>query len=174
LTPEAGHHIDGVGGTCGGSLDGNVYTTAPVTADCTVVANFAIDTFTVTPSAGEHGSIAPATPQTIEYGATASFTLTPETGYHIDGVGGSCGGNLAGNVYTTAPVTADCNAAATFAIYTFTVTPSAGEHGSIAPATPQTVEYDATTSFTLAPDAGYHVDTVDGSCGGTLAGDVYT
>ena len=125
LTANAHHHIESVGGTCGGSLDGNVYTTAPVTADCTVVANFAIDTFTVTPSAGEHGSIDPATPQTIEYGASASFTLTPETGYHIDGVGGTCGGNLAGNVYTTVPVTADCSVVATFAIDTFTVTPSA-------------------------------------------------
>src|SRR5699024_10494875 len=32
--------IDSVGGTCGGTLSGSDYETDPVTADCTVVANF--------------------------------------------------------------------------------------------------------------------------------------
>src|SRR5690606_9807828 len=42
LTPDTGFEIDAVGGTCGGTLDTgtSVYTTAAVTADCTVVANF--------------------------------------------------------------------------------------------------------------------------------------
>src|SRR5690606_16419452 len=40
LTAASGFQIDNVGGTCGGSLAGNVYTTNAVTADCTVIANF--------------------------------------------------------------------------------------------------------------------------------------
>jgi hypothetical protein len=35
-----GHEIDEVTGTCGGSLSDSVYTTNPVTADCTVIASF--------------------------------------------------------------------------------------------------------------------------------------
>ncbi|MGA9340887.1 MAG: proprotein convertase P-domain-containing protein, partial [Rhodanobacteraceae bacterium] len=118
LTPDSGFHIDTVGGTCGGALAGDVFTTDPVTADCTVIANFAADvvTRTVTPSVGTpSGTIAPSTPQTINDGDTTDFTLTPDSGFHIDTVGGTCGGTLAGNVFTTDPVTADCTVVANFA-----------------------------------------------------------
>lgn len=71
---------------------------------------------TVTPSAGAHGSIAPATPQLVYDGAQPVFQLTPDTHYHLLSVGGSCGGSLAGTTYTTNPVFGDCNVTATFAI----------------------------------------------------------
>ena len=41
VTPDAHYRIADVTG-CGGSLDGNTYTTGPITADCTVTATFAI------------------------------------------------------------------------------------------------------------------------------------
>jgi hypothetical protein len=40
LSPEAGHQLYAVNGSCAGSLDGLVYTTAPVLANCTVQAEF--------------------------------------------------------------------------------------------------------------------------------------
>ncbi|HEU4612087.1 MAG TPA: choice-of-anchor Q domain-containing protein [Kofleriaceae bacterium] len=176
LTPAANYHVGAVTGTCGGSLAGNVYTTNAVNADCTVVASFAIDTHTVTPSvSGGNGTISPSTPQSVDHGATTSFTLTPAANYHVGTVTGTCGGSLAGNVYTTNAVDADCTVVASFAIDTHTVTPSvSGGNGTISPSTPQTVDHGATTSFTLTPDANYHVGTVTGTCGGSLAGNVYT
>jgi subtilisin-like proprotein convertase family protein len=42
VTPIAGYHIASVTGTCAGTLSGNTYTTNPVTADCTVIAGFAM------------------------------------------------------------------------------------------------------------------------------------
>ncbi|HEY6942981.1 InlB B-repeat-containing protein [Dokdonella sp.] len=176
LTPAANYHVASVGGTCGGSLAGNTYTTGAVTADCTVVASFAIDTHTVTPGvSGGNGTISPSTPQTVNHGATTSFTLTPAANYHIGTVSGTCGGTLAGNVYTTNAVTVDCTVVASFAIDTHTVTPSvSGGNGTISPSTPQTVNHGATTSFTLTPDPNYHVGAITGTCGGTLAGNVYT
>jgi uncharacterized delta-60 repeat protein len=42
VVAEPGYAVDGVSG-CGGSLAGNVYTTAPAGADCTVVASFRDD-----------------------------------------------------------------------------------------------------------------------------------
>ncbi len=73
-------------------------------------------THTVTPSVGTpSGTITPDTPQTVDDGTTTDFTLTPDSGFHIDTVGGTCGGNLSGNVFTTAPVTADCTVVANFA-----------------------------------------------------------
>ncbi len=44
LSADPGYHIDSVGGTCpAGSLSGNTYTTGAISANCTVVANFAAD-----------------------------------------------------------------------------------------------------------------------------------
>jgi CSLREA domain-containing protein len=43
LTPEPGYSIDSVGGTCPGELDGDEFSTGPITQDCQVVANFSQD-----------------------------------------------------------------------------------------------------------------------------------
>jgi hypothetical protein len=176
LTPAANYHIGTVTGTCNGTLVGNTYTTNAVNADCTVIANFAIDTHTVTPSVtGGNGTITPSTPQTVNHGATTSFTLAPAANYHAGTVTGTCGGTLVGNVYTTNAVNADCTVIASFAIDTHAVTPSVGSgSGTITPATPQSVNHGATTSFTLAAAADYHIANVTGTCGGSLVGNVYT
>lgn len=112
LMPDAHYRIDAASG-CDGSLQGQVYTTAAVSADCTVTASFAAITHTVTPQAGSGGTIAPDLPQTIDEGSSTSFLLTPDAGLAIGQVSG-CGGTLAGNTYTTAPVDADCIVSATF------------------------------------------------------------
>lgn len=114
VTPDTHYEIADVTG-CGGSLNGDTYTTGPVTADCTVNASFAQIMHTVTPAAGTGGSIDPATPQPVGDGDTIQFTVTPSPGYLIDQVTG-CGGALAGDVYTTAPVSADCTVSATFVV----------------------------------------------------------
>jgi hypothetical protein len=169
LTPDIGYSVDKVEG-CGGTLDviTGTYTTGAVTADCSVTASFVINRYTVMPSAGEHGGISPNTPQSVEHGKTTDFTITPDTGYSIDKVEG-CGGTLdvSTDTYTTGAVTADCSVTASFVINRYTVMPSAGEHGSISPNTPQSVDYGKTTSFTLTSEIGYGIDTVEG-CGGTL------
>ena len=126
--------------------------------------------FTVTASAGAGGSISPTTTN-VTPGGTASFTLTPATGYHIAGVTG-CGGTLSGSTYTTGAVNAACAVSATFAINTYTVTAEAGTGGSIDPGS-ASVEHGATASFTVAPAAGYSLVGVSG-CGGTLVGTTFT
>ena len=173
VTPDVHYRIAGVTG-CGGQLAGNVYTTGPITADCTVSATFEISTHTVTPTAGANGSIAPDTPQTVDDGDTTSFTITPDANHVIASVTG-CGGQLVGDTYTTGPITADCTVSATFDIVTHTVTPDAGDGsmGTIDPNTPQTVDDGDTTSFMLTPAPTFVLVSVTG-CGGALVGDVYT
>jgi len=112
VTPVIGHHLESITG-CGGSLNGNTFTTAAITSSCTVNAIFTIDTYTVTPFAGENGSISPEMPQTVNYGTTASFTILPDTGYEIDSVSG-CAGTLSGNTYMTDLITSDCSIMASF------------------------------------------------------------
>ena len=71
---------------------------------------------TITPSVQGAGSIAPTEPQIVADGGQATFTLAPALGHHLDHVGGSCGGTLAGSSYTTAPASTDCTVDAVFAL----------------------------------------------------------
>lgn len=110
VTPDAGYVAD-VAGTCGGLLsDDGVYTTEPVTQDCTVIATFrekADQAWQVTVTAGPNGS-ADTGAHAVADGATLPVTVTPDAGY-VPVVSGTCGGLLSdGGVYTTAPVTQDC------------------------------------------------------------------
>jgi len=83
-------------------------------------------TYIVTPSVnGAGGAISSSVPISAQPGTTASFTLTPNSGYSIGSVGGTCGGSLSGNTYTTQPVTANCTVEAGF-------TQTSPEAGSLA------------------------------------------
>ncbi|WP_083965716.1 Ig-like domain-containing protein [Dokdonella koreensis] len=115
IVPDAGHGISSVTG-CGGSLNGSTYLTAPLAADCEVVASFSggVATHTVIASAGAGGTIAPAGAQTVNEGETMSFLLIPGAGQQVATVAGTCGGVLTDEVFTTAPVTGDCTVQATF------------------------------------------------------------
>ncbi|MBA8882957.1 PQQ-dependent sugar dehydrogenase [Dokdonella fugitiva] len=94
---------------------GNLYVANTATG---VVYRFASsqvgDTHTVTPQAGPGGVLSPATPQVVDEGDTVAFDVQADPGHAIDAVDG-CGGVLAGTLYTTAPIVADCTVAATFA-----------------------------------------------------------
>ena len=135
-------------------------TDADVTADLSVTATFALDTFTITPSAGVNGSISPALAQTVDYGADLTFTITPDLGYLVADV--LVDGISVGPVtsYAFTGVTADHTISASFAIAAFTITPSAGPHGSITPSTPQAVEYGQDKTFTIKPASGYYIADV--------------
>lgn len=65
----------------------------------------------VTASAGIHGTVNPAS-QTVLPGRAATVTVTADPGYVASASG--CGGSLAGTVYTTAAVNADCAVTAAF------------------------------------------------------------
>src|SRR5439155_1095925 len=55
-----------------------------VTGNLTVTANFAINTYTLTYTAGANGSISGTSPQTANYGANgSSVTALPNAGYHF-------------------------------------------------------------------------------------------
>ncbi len=125
------------GGTLTMGRSSYTYTVGPVAANCTVVASFvriisfaplhlvnmqgggrqfsaspvavrtAAQTLTVTPVVDEHGEINPDEPQEVKYNGILTFVVTPGEGYAITSVTG-CGGRLAGNVYTTAPIREDC------------------------------------------------------------------
>lgn len=169
VTPDEGYSITSVSG-CGGELNGTTFTTAAVTAACTVTASFAINSYTVTVDAGAGGNLAPESAN-VNYGSTTSFTVTPDTGFEIASVSG-CGGTLDGSTFTTAAVTANCTVSASFSLRSYNLTASAGTGGGISPASVDVTHGDS-TSFTLSTDTGYEIAAVTG-CGGTLDGSTYT
>ena len=98
-----------------------------------MTANFAINTFTLTYTAGANGSISGASPQTVNYGADGSLvTAVPDANYHFVNWSDA---SIA-NPRTDLNVTADLSVTANFAIDTYTLTYTAGaerhDHGHVA------------------------------------------
>jgi hypothetical protein len=169
VTPATGYSINQVTG-CGGNLVGSTYTTGPVIAACSVEASFALTGHNVSVTAGAGGSVFPLS-QTVNHGMTATFTLTPTTGYSIDQVTG-CGGSLVGNTYTTGVISTACTVEARFALNSYSVTTAVSAGGRIFPAS-QTVEHGATATFTLERDDGFGITRITG-CGGSRYGEFFT
>jgi hypothetical protein len=68
---------------CGGMLSGNTYMTGPIAGNCTVTAMFAINTFTITASAGTGGSISPSGTVSVNYEANQTFSIKSNKDYRI-------------------------------------------------------------------------------------------
>jgi uncharacterized repeat protein (TIGR02543 family) len=93
-----------------------------VIADSTISATFAINTFTITASAGSYGTISPSGSVTVDTGANQAFSITPDANYHVDTV--KVNGLPIGAVpsYTFYSVGADSSISASFAINPYSVT----------------------------------------------------
>jgi len=164
-----GNHVASVSGCNGAAYTGSgnavagyTYTTGPVMADCTVTATFAINSYTLTYTAGANGSITGASPQTVNHGGRGTaVTAAPEGGYHF--VQWSDGST--GNPRTDTNVTGNISVTATFAINSYTLTYTAGANGSITGAGSQAVNHGGSgTAVTAVPEGGYHfVQWSDGS-----------
>ncbi len=128
-------------------------TTVATAGDHTLYAHWTINTYTLTYSAGSHGSITGTSPQTVNYGGSgAEVTAVADTNYHF--VQWSDGILTAAR--TDTPVTENVSLTASFAINTHTVTYSAGSHGSITGTSPQTVDHGGSgTEVTAVADSGY-------------------
>jgi hypothetical protein len=176
VTPDTGYHVGDV--RVDGASQGPIgsYTFNNVTANHTITAAFAINTYTITPTTGSNGSIAPSAPQTVNYGGSITFTIAANTGYHISDVrvDGVPQGQI--GTYTFNGVSANHTLTAAFAINTYVITPTAGANGSIAPSTPQTVNYGSSITFTIAANTGYHTTDVrvDGVSRGVLSTYTFT
>ena len=115
ITPATGYHIVEVkaDGISKGAV--TTYTFTNVTANHIIGATFAINTYTITASAGEGGSITPSGTVTVNHGASQSFTMTPDEGYVVADVtvDGVSRGAVATVNFTN--VTANHTVSATFA-----------------------------------------------------------
>ncbi|MBI4810334.1 MAG: T9SS type A sorting domain-containing protein [Ignavibacteriales bacterium] len=136
------------------------YTFNNVVANHSIHAKFAIDTYIINAMAGANGSISPAGEVVVNYGSDQLFNFNPNTGYYVDSV--FVDGAYIGAVpnYTFYNVTAPHTIRVTFKIYAFTINATAGAGGSITPSGIVGANYGTSQQFTIAPNVGYHVDSV--------------
>ena len=82
IAPASCYRIAGVlvDGVSQGAISS--YTFRNVQANHTLVASFAINTYTVTASAGANGAIAPSGTATLNCGTSATYTITPNVGFY--------------------------------------------------------------------------------------------
>ncbi len=139
---------------------------------------FAINTYTITASAGDNGTITPSGTVMVNHGDNVTFTITPtpSNGYHIADVLVDSSSVGAVSSYTFTNVTTNYTIAATFAINTYTITASAGDNGTISPSGAVGVSWNGSQTFTITPSNGYHIADVlvDSSSVGAVASYPFT
>ena len=164
FTPNTGYHIDSVyidnvyNAT---AVLAGTYTFTNVTANHSIRVTFAINTYTITVSAGNNGTVSPFRNINVNYGDNQTFNFTPNAGYHIDSVYIDNVYNAAavsGGTYTFTNVSANHSIRVTFAINTYTITASASGSGHIEPEGIITVNHGDTLTFSFPPTL----------CGGNL------
>ena len=126
-------------------------------------------TITVTQSA--NGTITPGT-SNVNIGNDITFTITPDTGFHVTDVlvDGSSVGAVTSYKFTN--VTAAHTLTATYAVNYYSIYTSAGPGGTISPSGTPEVKHGKNITFAMTPDAGYAVADVkiDGTSVGAVTG----
>jgi len=178
ITPNTGCQVAGV--TVDGTALSNpvtTYTFNNVTANHSISATFVLNTFTITSAAGANGSISPSPSATVSYGASQTFTITPDTSHRVAGV--QVDGVPVGAVttYTFSNAIANHTIAATFApIITYTISATALGSGSISPSGKVSVVSGTNRTFTITPSANYEISgvKVDGKSIGAVSSYTFT
>jgi hypothetical protein len=86
ITPEAGYHIGQVTVDGAGVILTDSFSFTNVTSNHSISVNFVPNTYTITVSAGDYGSISPVGPVSVERGSSRTFTISADPGYSIVGV----------------------------------------------------------------------------------------
>ncbi len=129
-------------------------TTVVAYTDSTLVANFAMTTYTLTITA-ENGSVG-RTPDKTQYDSNEVVTLKAEPDTHYDFVGWS--GDASGGPETTIVMDSDKSVTANFAPATYTLTIMA-ENGSVS-RTPDKTQYNPNEVVALRAEPDTHYDFV--------------
>ena len=148
---------------------GSTYTP---TTNSTLTANSTQNSYNVTLTI-TNGKTTSVNPQTVLHGSSASFAITPNTGYDLVLASDTCSGTLSGSTYTVSNVTSAKNCAITLKKKTYSVKITV-TNGSTSSTNPQTVEHGGSAKFTISAKSGYQLSLSSNGCGGTLSGSTYT
>lgn len=169
IAPNAGYHTVNV--TVDNVPQGVLtsYTFNNVTANHSITASFAINTYTITANAGANGGITPNGAVVVNHGVTQTFTITPNLGYKVTDVliDGISAGAL--STYTFTNVTANHTITASFMQVSYTLTVTIEGSGTVTK-TPSLASYPAGTVVSLKaePAANWKFDHWEGALSGSV------
>lgn len=143
----------------------------------TISATFAVDTHSITASAGSGGGITPSGPISVDCGTSQMFTIASDPCHEIADV--VVDGNSVGSVttYTFTDIQASHTIEASFnPVSIYTLTASAGSGGAIDPSGAVPTSCGSTQMFTITPDACHQIldVLVDGNSVGAVASYTFT
>lgn len=136
----------------------NNYTFNNVTSTHSIRAVFESNQYIITATGGSNGSISPSGQTTVVKGESRTFTIIPNSGYHIadvevDGVSvGALG------AYSFTGVVSNHTLSATFAADIYTIQASSGQGGTISPSGHVSVVRGGDRLFSVTADQGYVID----------------
>ena len=124
-----------------------------VVTDVTLNANFALLSYDINLSQGEHGSVSGE--GNFKHFESVKVTATPDNGYHFvnwteDGT------EVSASPEYTFTVTGARNLTANFAINSYAIDISAGKNGSVSGSESGTYNHFSSVTVTATPDKGYH------------------
>jgi hypothetical protein len=131
-----------------------------VDADIAATATFAIDTYPVAASSLGSGTVTPLGVTQVPWDGSQTYAITPDPHHHVVDVvvDGVSQGPITS--YTFSNVAGPHTIAATFAIDTYSIVPSANAHGAISPTGSQIVDWGGSRTFAVNPESLYHISDV--------------
>jgi hypothetical protein len=144
IVPNEGYHVNDV--TVNGESVGAVmeYTFENVTANGTIQATFEVNSYTITATAGENGTISPLGETVVNHGDDINYTISANDEYHVEDV--LVNGESVGTVstYTFSSIGSNATIHADFSINTYTLSITKEGEGRV---TVNGVDYTEPLSF---------------------------
>lgn len=136
------------------------YTFNDISDNHTISATFRRTSVSIDTEAGEGGNINPEGTVDVDYESDITFTITPETGYHISDVeiDGVSQGSISSYMFSN--VTSDHSINAEFRINTYTITASSSPGGTLSIRDLTIVTHGSDLTCSIDPDEGYRVADV--------------
>jgi len=167
LTPQVGYRVkevlvDGINNEA--AIESESYTFEDIVSSHTIVVKFEKQDFVIMASVETAGgTIAPAGASVITYNGSKAYTITAQTGYMIDKVlidGINDDKAVSSGKYTFSNVTDNHTIVAHFKLRTYDITATQGANGTVTPEGITAVNYGASITYTITPNAGYMIKTV--------------
>ncbi len=164
VTPSEGYEIESItlnGNDITSNFSNGSYTLKGVTADQELYATFKPLVYAVQISCGSNGTVS-VDSETVEYGQSVTFTITPNEGYMIEEVlynGNDVTNKVKNGKYTITNVQGEVNLSVKFKIAEFNISVVCGAGGNVTAST-QFVNYGESVTFTIIPDKERKIESV--------------
>lgn len=135
--------------------------------DVTIYAKWEINSYTITATAGENGTISPEGAVTKLFNQSQLFTFVANQGYHVSEIKIDNNplsetelANAIENGYLFENISNNRSIHVEFSINQFTITATSSANGDISPVGQVVKNYGESQIFTFVPNTGYHVQDI--------------